>query len=107
MNTQIIYPNSILSSSSYHKIQIDISAGWFNKNLKWINSNLTVYDYDIKLELPKTLGDIIQNKYIIQWLKTLPYNDVNFNIDLVVQNGKNKIIVYNTIKQIELINSVL
>jgi len=101
MDTSIKYP--IIPFQSSYKIQIDLSAGWFNNDYKWTNSKFTVYFFSC--ELPKTIGDVIKNKYVIQWLKSIPYKDVNFNIDLIVQNGKNKMILYNTIKQKELINS--
>jgi hypothetical protein len=103
MDTIITYP--IFTVQSSYLIQIDLSAGWFNDELKWTNSNCIVY-YNTS-ELPKTIGDIITNKYITKWLREIPYKDVNFNIDLVVKNDKNKMKVYNTIKQIEFINSVV
>ena len=41
MDTSIKYP--IIPFQSSYKIQIDLSAGWFNNDYKWTNYKFTVY----------------------------------------------------------------
>ncbi len=88
------------------EVTIYLGAGWYNIENKWNSSDYKLYyiTNDVVNQLPIKLIDIMKLKEIIQWLRTIPNADVNFNIDLTINYNGREYTFYNSINQLDMIN---
>ncbi len=111
MDTHFFRINEIknnIDQNDIFEVTIYLVAGWYNIENKWNSSDYKLYyiTNDIVNQLPLTPRDIIKKKEIIYWLKTIPYSNVNFNIDLTINYNGNKYTFYNSINQLDMISSL-